>query len=165
MKHSRFVNQMARQLVHLTDSLYQQLHCWLSIPLCSCIGCLSYDHIVTYILSTTRARDSLNFTHSEAIRSSSSSSRRASCTAQISELFKRAWSIQLHSRDFKMRSALNDRSTSHDVTGHTKIRLIGTLCLYSPGIHFTPLVPLACLAVHGKYPAKIQSARDGDDGH
>ena len=81
------------------------------------------------MLSTTRAQDSLNFTHSEAIRSSSSSSRRALCTAHISELFKRTWPIQLHSRDFTIRSALNDHSASHDVAGHTKIRLIGASTL------------------------------------
>ena len=58
----------------------------------------------------------LNLTHSEASWSSSSSSRRTLCTAHISELFKRTWPIQLRSRAFTMRSALNNRCASHDVT-------------------------------------------------
>ena len=74
------------------------------------------------MLPNTRARDSLHFTHSEAIRSMFSSSRRALCTEHISELLKNLAPYSLAFGTSQCAAQSNDRSASHDVTRHTNIR-------------------------------------------
>ena len=109
---------MVRQLVHFAGSLST-----VTLLTEHTVGAqMCWMPFIRSMLPKTRARDSVHFTHSEAIWFTSSSSRRALCTAHISELLKRTWPIQPCIRDLIMLSAVNDRSASHDGTRHTNIR-------------------------------------------